>query len=191
MMNNIPRAPKPANTVMIDRALAYIQDQLIDKIGWLHHAFGRTQRLVSQREHKTWYYPGVYIGHNEYLNLLPGQGIGNRTFFIVDDPHTVDYNARRYNLIKSPVSLICWYDLSDIYPDGKERNTEDVKRQILNVITNLTMPDATRFEPTKIYEQAENIFKGYSIREIDTQYLMQPYAGLRIDGILIYREECI
>lgn len=190
-MYNIPRTPKPENPVMIDRALAYIQDELIKKIGWLDYAFGRAQRLVTQREHKNYYYPGVYIGKNEYLNVLPGQGLGNRTFFIVDDPHTIEFNPRRYNVIKSPVSLICWYDLSDIYPDSKERNTEDVKRQILRVLTNLTMPDATRLELVKIYEQAENIFRGYSLREIDTQYLMQPYAGLRIDGNLIYREECI
>lgn len=191
MYSNLPKSPKPKNPVMLDRALAYIQDELIKNIGWLDHAFGRAQRLVTQREHKTWYYPGVYIGDNEYLNVLPGQNIGNRTFFVVDDPHTIEYNPRMYNLIKTPVSLICWYNLSDIYPNGKERNTEDVKRQILRVLTTLTMPNATRLELEKIYEQAENIFKGYSIREIDTQYLMQPYAGLRIEGILTYREECV
>lgn len=191
MYSNLPKNPKPKNPVMIDRALAYIQDELIKNIAWLNYAFGRAQRLVTQREHKNWYYPGVYIGDNEYLNVLPGQNIGNRTFFIVDDPQNINFNPRQYNLIESPVSLICWYDLTDIYPDGKERNTEDIKRQILRVLTTLTMPNATRLTLTKIYEQAENIFKGYSIKEIDTQYLMQPYAGLRIDGILTYREECI
>lgn len=191
MMNNIPRAPKPANPVMIDRALAYIQDALLDKIGWLDYAFGRAQRLATQREQKTYYYPGVYIGDNEYLNVLPGQGLGNRTFFVVDDPQTIEFNPRRHNVIKSPVSLVCWYDLRKIYPDSKERNTEEIKRQIIRVLTNLTMPDATRLELAKIYEQAENIFRGYSLREIDTQYLMQPYSGVRIDGYLIYREECL
>lgn len=191
MYRKLPKSPKPKNPVMIDRALAYIQDELIKNIGWLNYAFGRAQRLATQREHKTYYYPGVYIGENEYLNVLPGQEIGNRTFFVVDDPQTIEFNPRRYNFIKSPISLICWYDLSDIYPDSKERNTEDVKRQIIRVLTDLTMPNATRLELTKIYEQAENIFKGYSLREIDTQFLMQPYAGLRIDGYLTYREECV
>lgn len=189
-MYNIPRIPKLENPVMIDRALAYIQDELIKKIGWLDYAFGRAQRLVTQREHKNYYYPGVYIGKNEYLNVLPGQGLGNRTFFVVDDPHTIDFTPRQYNAITSPVSLVCWYDLSDIYPDSKERNTEEIKGQILHVLTNMTMPDATRLELSRIYEQAENIFKGYSLREIDTQYLMHPYAGIRIEGILKYREPC-
>lgn len=190
-MIKIPIAPKPENPVMIDRALAYIQDSLISNIGWLNHAFGRAQKLVTKREHIQYYYPAVYIGDNEYINVLPGQELGNRTFFQVDDPHDIEYIPRMYNLIKSPVSLICWYDLTDIYQSTKERNTEDVKRQLLRVFANMIMPNGTRMELAKIYEQPENIFKCYSLREIDTQYLMNPYAGLRIEGYLTYREECI
>lgn len=191
MNNNIPRAPKKENPVLIDRAISYIQDTLIRKIGWLDHAFGVSQRLVTKREHKDYYYPGVYIGKNEYINVLPGQGLGNRAFFSVDDPHVIDFNPHMYNIIKSPVSLIFWYDLSDIYRDEKVRNTEEVKSKILRVLTNMTMPNGTRFELLRIYEQAESIFRGYSLREIDTQYLMHPYAGIRFEGTLIYREDCV
>ena len=189
-MNNLPKAPKPTNPVMIDRAISYIQDALISEIGWLDHAFGRAQTLVTKQDKKTYYYPAVYIGSNEYLNVLPGQEIGNRIFFVIDDPQTVDFNPRRYNVINSPISIVCWYDLSRIYAESSERNTEEIKRQILRVLTNLTMPDATRLTIDKIYEKADNIFRGYSIREIDTQYLMQPFAGIRIDGTLTYREDC-
>lgn len=190
-MNNLPKAPKPTNPVMIDRALSYMQDEFISKIGWLDHAFGRAQTLVTKQEQKIYYYPAVYIGNNEYLNVLPGQEVGNRIFFVIDDPQTVNFNPRLYNVIKSPISLICWYDLSRIYADSSERNTEEIKRQILRVLTEMTMPNATRITVEEIYEKAENIFRGYSIREIDTQYLMQPFAGIRIDGTLTYREECI
>ena len=47
-----------------------------------------------------------------------------------------------------------------------------------------------RMDITKMYDQAENIFREYSLKEIDTQYLMQPYGGVRFDLELIYREEC-
>lgn len=189
-MNNIPKAPKPANPVLIDRVLAHLQDLLIEKIGWIDYAFGRVQRLVTKRDRKEYYYPGIYIGKNEYINVLPDNSLGNRTFFISDDPQQIEFTPRRYNVIKSPVSLVLWYDLSSIYKGSNERNTEEIKQQILRVLTNAVMPDASRIELIKMYEQAENIFKGYSIKEIDTQYLMQPYAGLRIDMNLIYRELC-
>ena len=187
----IDKAPKLTNPVMIDRVLACIQDALIDRIGWLDYAFGRAQRLVTRREQRDHYYPGVYIEKNEYLNVLPGQGLGNRTFFMVDDPHTVEFNPRRYNTIRSPFSLILWYDLRTIFKGTTERNTEEIKRQILRVLTNSVLPNGSRIEITRIYEQAENIFKGYSLKEIDTQFLMQPFAGIRIEGTLIYREECL
>ena len=185
------KAPKPKNPVMIDRVLAYLQDSLVENIGWLDYAFGRAQRLVTRIEHKDHYYPGVYKGGNEYLNVLPGQGLGNRTFFTIDDPHTVEFNPRRYNNIRSPFSLVVWYDLRTIFKGTTERNTEEIKRQILRVLTNSVLPNGSRIEITRIYEQAENIFKGYSLKEIDTQFLMQPFAGIRIEGTLIYREECL
>lgn len=185
------KAPKTKNPVMIDRVLAYIQDSLVENIGWLDHAFGKAQRLVTRREQRDHYYPGVYVGKNEYLNVLPGQGLGNRTFFTIEDPHTVDYNPRRYNTIRSPFSLVLWYDLRTIFKGETERNTEEIKRQILRVLTNSVLPSGSRIEVSRIYEQAENIFKGYSLKEIDTQYLMHPFAGLRIEGTIIYREECI
>lgn len=186
----IPQAPKQENPVMIDRALAYIQDELINKLGWLNHAFGRVQRLVTKRDGRNYFYPGVYVGGNEYINVLPGQGLGNRTFFVVNDPQTINFNPRRFNLISLPCALILWYDLTSIYPDTQERNTEEIKRQLLRTVTEMTMPNMTRFEPARIYEQAENIFKEFSLQEIDTQYLMSPYAGIRIEGVLKFMEDC-
>jgi hypothetical protein len=41
-----------------------------------------------------------------------------------------------------------------------------------------------------VYERAENVFEGYSLDEVDNQFLMQPFAGLRITGELIVDEEC-
>lgn len=185
------KAPKPMNPVMLDRVLACIQDALIDNIGWLDHAFGRAQRLVTKKENREYYYPGVYIGNEEYLNVLPNQSLGNRTYFTIEDPHTVESNVRRYNTIRSHFSLVLWYDLRSIYHSSKERNTEEIKSQLLRVLSNVVLPSGSHIEVTKIYEQAENIFKGFSLKEVDTQFLMQPFAGLRIEGTLTYREECV
>ena len=186
----IDKAPNLTTPVMIDRVLACIQDSLIARVGWLNHAFGKAQRLVCLRDNSNYYYPGVHIGEFEYMNVLPGQDFGNRTFFIIDDPQIVENNSRRYNTIKSPFSLVLWYDIATIFKATKERNTEEIKRQIMRALNDTILPSGARIEITRIFEQAENIFKGYSIKEIDTQYLMHPYAGLRLEGTLIYRDEC-
>ena len=189
-MNKIPKAPALKDPVMLDKILLSIQEELINKIGWLDHAFGRAQKLVTERDKKNHFYPAVYIGKMEYLNVLPGEHLGNRTFFYVNDPQVVEFNARHYNRIESPVSLICWYDLSSIYPRGKESNREDVKRQILRVLTNVTIPGNGKLTINKIYEEAENIFSEFSIKEIETQFLMFPFAGVRFEGSLTFTEDC-
>lgn len=189
MKDNIQKSPKFEHPVLIDRILANIQDELLKGIGWLDYAFGRSQRLVTKRERNEWYYPGVYIGKNEYLNVLPGQNLGNRTFFIVSDPATLD-TKQRYITLKSSVGLVCWYNLSTIYPNNTERNTEAVKWKILSLLNGIIFPSGMRMDIIRMYDQAENIFREYSLKEVDTQYLMQPYAGVRFDLNLSYREEC-
>lgn len=189
-MINIPKAPKPKEPVLIDRIISFLQDELISGIGWLDHAFGKAQRLVTLRDQREYYYPGVYAGGNEYLNVLPGQGLGNRAFFIVNDPSTLE-TRQRFLTLKSPVALVCWYDLSRIYPEGAERSTEAVKWQILSLLSGITFPTGMWMSVGRIYEQSENIFKEFSIREIDSQYLMQPFAGIRFELELTYREECL
>lgn len=184
------KAPKPENPVMIDRVLACIQDALINNVWWLDHAFGRAQRLVTKKDGRDYYYPAVYIGKEDYLNVLPEQVLGNRTYFTIDDPQQVEFNPRRYNAIRSPFSLVLWYDLRSIFKTSKERNTEEIKSQIMRVLSGVVLPSGSRIEITRIYEQAENIFKGFSLKEVDTQFLMYPFAGLRIEGTLTYREDC-
>lgn len=190
-MINIPKVPKPSDPVMIDRVIGVMQDELMNKIGWLDYSFGRAQRLVTLRDGRESYYPGVFIEKKEYLNVLPGQRLGNRTSFIVDDPHTViNFVPHQYNRMKAPASLVLWYNLDKIYNGTKERNTEAIKGQILRVLSELVLPNGAKFSLHRIYERAENIFYGYSLREIDTQFLMQPFGGLRIEGEITYMEEC-
>lgn len=189
-MNNLPQAPKLSNPVMIDRVLAHIQEYLIEKIGWLNFAFGKVQKLVKLMDGKEYYYPGVYIGGNEYLNVLPGENLGNRTFFDIDDPQEIDFAQWKRSVITTKFALICWYDLRTIFPGNQERNTEEIKRQFLRALSEIVMPDGSRIVLDRFYEDANNIFKKYSLKEVDTQFLMYPYAGLRIEGNIIYREDC-
>ena len=46
------------------------------------------------------------------------------------------------------------------------------------------------FVINRIYENAESIFKEYTLDEIDNQFLMQPYCGFRFTGEIEIEEEC-
>lgn len=195
-------APVIPNAVMLDRVIGEIQQGLVDNIGWLDAAFGRSQRLTKMVNGKKIITPNVYCGgwnghgENDYIETSPDSKIGNFAFFEIEDPQTIDAGpwARE---IKAPFSLIVWFDLTRVYRDAPDpatnRNTEYLKAQILRVLNGRAGWHLTggRIVLNRIYERAENIYRGYTLSEIDNQYLMHPFAGFRFDGLLEYDELCL
>jgi hypothetical protein len=94
--------------------------------------------------------------------------------------------------IKTPFSLIVWVDMRKVekamqLPD--ERNTEYIKEQVLSVI-GTAFPKKGSVSIARIYEKAENVFDGFSLDEVDNQFLMSPFAGFRFYGELIITNDC-
>ena len=102
-------------------------------------------------------------------------------------------------------AIIFWYDLSSIYGDETVLHTEEVKDEIIRVLTTPGLITTTgKLVINDIYERFENIYKGYSIekiynnytykgegiQDIDKQFFMYPYAGIRIEFTLTTRELC-
>lgn len=192
---NAPIIPDP---VMLDAVIGHIQQGLVENISWLDAAFGRAQRLVKMQGGKRIVTPNVYCGGwnghgpNDYIEVSPDSKIGNFAFFEIDDPQTIDAGpwARE---VKAPFGLIVWFDLTRVYDTDLNRNTEKLKAEILHVLNGRTgwhLPSG-RITINRIYERAENIYRGYTLSEIDNQYLMHPFAGFRFDGVLMYDELCI
>ena len=193
--NNAPVIPNP---VMLDRIIGEIQTGLVEKITWLDAAFGRAQRLSKNVNGKRVITPNVYCGGwnghgpNDYIEVSPDSKIGNFSFFEIDDPQTIDAGpwARE---IKAPFGLIVWFDLTRVYNAADNRNTEKLKAEILRVLNGRAGWHLShgRIAINKIYERAENIYRGYTLSEIDNQFLMHPFAGFRFDGLLEFAELCV
>ena len=191
-------APIIENPVMLDEIIGEIQTGLIENRTWLDAAFGRAQRLSKNINGKRVITPNVYCGGwnghgpNDYIEVSPDSKIGNFSFFEVDDPQTIDAGpwARE---IKAPFGLIFWFDLTRVYNAADNRNTEKLKAQILHVLNGRAGWHLSngRILINRIYERAENIYRGYTLTEIDNQFLMHPYAGFRFDGLLEFAELCV
>ena len=194
MANN---APVIDNAVMLDRVIAEIQGALVSGLPWLDAAFGRAQRLTKAVGGKRIVSPNVFCGGwrghgpNDYIEVSPDSKIGNFSFFDIDDPQIIEAGpwVRR---IKSPFALVVWFDLSRVFPAPVQRNTEQLKADVLRILAGRTGWHLTsgRLTVVRIYERAENIYRGYTLSEIDNQYLMHPYGGFRIDGFLEFDEPC-
>lgn len=190
-------APVIKNPVMLDAIIGEIQNGLIENITWLDVAFGRSQRLSKNMNGKRIVTPNVYSGgwnghgENDYIEVSPDSKIGNFSFFEIEDPQTINAGpwARE---IKTPFGLIVWFDLTRVYGEADNRNTEKLKAEILHVLNGRAGWHLShgRILINKIYERAENIYRGYTLTEIDNQFLMHPYSGMRFDGILEFDEHC-
>lgn len=187
---NIPSVPKPETPAFIDKVVVQIQDTLKSKLSWLNYSFGQSQRLVEMRDKREYFYPGIHLGAGKYLNVLPDQDLGNYSFVITEDPQNVDFRPHNANNVKLKYSIIFWLNLDKIYADEEDRNTEALKAQILKVLTREMFLTYGRIDVRQIYERAENIYKGYSLKEVNSQFLMQPYAGFRFEGEMVLREDC-
>lgn len=188
---NYTKAPIIENPVMLDAVIGRIQTALVQNLGWLDAAFGRAQRLTKiTASGKRITTPNVYCGGlsghgpNDYIETSPDSNIGNFSFFVVDDPQQLEWRPFEQMTQKAPFALIFWFDLRRVFGADNNRNTEYLKAQILELLNGRTgwlLRNGT-IQITKCYEQAQNIYRGFSLDEIDNQFLMHPYAGFRFEG---------
>jgi hypothetical protein len=183
---NIPTVPKPETPVFMDEVVVQIQDILKANLPWLDYSFGRSQKLVTKKDKKDYFYPGIHLGDEKYINVFPDQSLGNFSFMAFEDPEDIDVKLKPYIKVTKNFSLIFWFNIDKIFEDQKDRNLETVKLQILTVLNTKMFLNKGRISMSTIQEDAKNIYKGYSINELASQFLMHPYAGLRFDGVMTY-----
>lgn len=180
---------QPERAYLFDRVIQGLQDAL-GNLSWLNHVFGRSKRLVVMRDGIRRYTPNVYKGKGEYIQLLPDNtGLGNYCFFVMDDPQTVTVPYGNSNRLKAPFSLIVWCDMRTVGATKDDHNTERLKEEVLKTVRRSWLRHGA-VTLDRVYERAENVFTGYTIDEVDNQYLMSPFAGFRITGEMIIDEEC-
>ena len=63
-------------------------------------------------------------------------------------------------------------------------------KDILRILIRELFLTFGRLSVTEIMEDAKNIYKEYSLKEVESRYFMQPYAGFRFEGNLLFNESC-
>lgn len=194
------------NPVLLDKILQDMQQSLMQKLKWLNYAFGRAYKLVEHRpDGNKFIYPAAYVGKSEYVSLLPNDNFGNFSWFDIYDPQKITTIVQSLPQYTFSGAIIFWYDLNSIYEDDSMIYSEEVKDEIIRVLTTPGLITTTgKLTIDAIYERFENIYRGYSlekiynnyvykgegIQDIDKQFFMYPYAGIRIEFTLTTRELC-
>lgn len=195
-----------AKPVLLDKIIQDIQRALTDNLSWLDCAFGRAYKHIEHTESgKKLVYPVVYTGKGEYMSLLPNDNVGNFSWFDIYDPQEVAFSIPSRPQITLEGALVFWYDLSSIYEDSAFLYTEEIKDEVLRLLTRPGfLKGRNRLTVTKLYEKPESIYKGYALEKLydedgalgmdskflDKQFFSYPYAGLRVEFTLTMQELC-
>lgn len=177
----------------IDAVMRNIQQVLLDELGWLDDAFGRTERRERDYNGKKRRVQCVHKGAtdmlaNEYMEMSPDSEIGNFSFFVLRDPQQVDWKPNVRKMITQPYSLIFWFNIQKILTESGGRNIEVIKLQILHLLDRCRRKDSS-IEVDTVYEDTQNIWR--NVTEVEDLSMWHPYGGLRFDGTIKYREDCI
>lgn len=190
-MISTPTIPVPTSPKLWDYAVAELQTELTDNISWLTSAFGKAQRrAMPAPDGREIRFPAVYSGKGDYISMLPDGHLGNYCWLDVDDYQDLPYERTDYNEIRAQVGLVFWLDLRTAYPsDYENRTIEHAKNDVLVALRAARLTRSILLID-RMAERAENIYRGYTVSEIATQFLMFPYTGFRLEGEMICREIC-
>jgi len=197
-MIRTPDVPILSNPKLVDKALGEIQTGIAAKLPWLDKVFGRVETMRRVKDGKTQTFPAVYVGDNEYLDLMPDGHIGNYCFFVTDDLGKKVLNIGGANvLVKMPISVIFWWDYRTAFPDDvNTSNSINVVSLVLDAFQGITTRKSS-LRVTGWSDDAKQIYKGFTntdyyqgatSREVRQQFLMRPYGGVRIDFLLRYND---
>ena len=178
-----------SNPVLLDAVIEEINTQMASQLKWMTNIFGKVERLVKTINGRDYYSANIHTKDNDYLLIAPDSGLGNFSFFVADEPEIIEYNRYDQTHFKTPVSLVFWVDMRTI-PAGDERNIEGVKQEITRFLNGGLFLRSGRFFVDRIYNKAESIFQGFSLDEVDNQFLMQPYCGWRFEGEIEFLDTC-
>ena len=175
------REQTKTNPQLLDIPIEQLKAGLKKNITWLDQCFGRAWKITRQVGNKKYTEPCIYTGvGNEYESLVPSADLGNYSFFVLSDPTNLEDE-----FVEARCSLIVWADLRRCFDgDANRRDTEVLKEDLLRGLKQDIYVKGAWFIVDRVYEEAKNVFNGFTLDENDNQFMMQPYCGFRVDGTL-------
>ena len=174
----------------IEELATAIAEKLMARFDWLERAHPITQTLTKEKNKREIRYPAVYLGRNEYRDLLPDDKDQPYAFIILHDPAEYTPNSLTEPTTSQKFSLVIWGDIRKIYTDGTRHNELLLRQQVVSFLARGLGAIPGKVEITQSSTQAKNVFEGFDYQETKSQFLMHPWVGIRIDGILKTRQAC-
>ncbi|MCC3156435.1 hypothetical protein LJ737_04255 [Hymenobacter sp. 15J16-1T3B] len=172
-----PTAPTLPNPVGLDAKIQQVQLALAAGLPWLAVSYGKAYRGSRSVNSKTVYFPEVYHAAGEYRDVLPNDNVQAQSFLYPKDPasNLADEPSPVSMRFTVSVDIVFWYNLERIDPAKTYRFDQELKREVLQVLSRLG-----GLLVRKTYDSADEVFRGFSLDTVAPQCLRQPYGGFRI-----------
>lgn len=120
--------------------------------------------------------PSIVIEGNELKIIRPNdQDRGILFFYVKDKSSSLDFvSGSDSNWYNFQVDVICWFN-STLHQDWKGLESS------LHAIKKLISKES-KFQIKSIFYEAESIFEGFTLDEVEKQYFCHPYYGCKISG---------
>lgn len=187
-----PTVPVKVDPQLLDVVLDELNAVLLQKLTWLDQAYGKVDKYIETKNKKKIITPSIYVGSKKdrgYLKLFPDSHIGNFSFVKIEKQN-MDHMSKQSAMHKINFGIVFWFNYENIYSsDHKNRSIENVKEEVFEAL------DKGRFTTFNMrlgefIEGADEIYRGFTHNEIDSQFLMRPYGGFEIKGIITYLKQC-
>lgn len=171
----------------LDSVIRKLQISL-NTLPWLEKSFGRAY-LMQEKRDQVVRYPKVYIGKNEYFNVMPNDRLSSFSWHIglrEEKPQGAITPLIQYNLFQKNFASIFFLNLKRIDKDKDYIYTEELKEQILAIYQ--TVPGVV---VQNIWiESVQDVYNGFNLREISEDLFYYPFQGIRIECQATYRIRC-
>ena len=188
MSTRVPTFQTIVAPALLDRALGQISSNMSTKLTWLNGAYGLAQKIIKPDGT----YPVIYEENGiDHFPLYPNENLGNFIYFERTE-RTNFWNYQRRNTINynETIGMVFWGDLRTIYPaDWQQRTREHVRDEVVTALDSGAYTSIQSLQLNAFWYEGNNIYQGHSIKEIDSQYLMRPFVGFRIDFDITYNNE--
>lgn len=190
MALDLKYAPPPffADPVLVDEVIQDFQTALAsDLSAWLLFVYPKTKIGVGKNEDgSVSTYPQVYNndGSGKYIDVRPNSKTRSFLFFEVNDPNTINID-RNADENSYDLSLVCWFNLLEIDSSRSEDFTMELVADTINSINAIAKYKGLISVDVDVEINPENIFDKYTLPQEDTQYLLYPYGGFKLNITVI------
>ena len=175
----------------LDTIIEDLRSKFEANLTWLEKSFGRAYLLPERlNDEVTYQYPQVYLDNGEYFNVMPNDSYQSYSWMIGKGSATsveADLQPFTYQTyFQKRLDIHFFLDLKKIDPSKGYVYTEELINEVLNVIYTQRGVVVSEY----YHETLQDVYEDYTLKEIDRDLLMYPYAGVRFVTNASFKIDC-